>query len=78
MSTQTSERSPKFFVLRFHLSYPRGEILCLAPHQLQLYFDLSGFPGDSPYYDKSNKVLGKFKDECDGKAPSEFMGSFVY
>ena len=27
------------------------------------------------FFDKSNKkVLGKFKDECDGKAPEEFVG----
>ena len=38
-------------------------------------FDLSNYPSDSPYYDATNKkVLGKFKDECDGKSPSEFCG----
>ena len=38
-------------------------------------FDLSNYPKDSPYYDETNKkVLGKFKDECEGKSPSEFIG----
>ena len=38
-------------------------------------FDLSNYPKDSPYRDDTNKkVLGKFKDECDGKSPSEFVG----
>jgi hypothetical protein len=38
-------------------------------------YDMSNFPRDSPFYDASNKkVLGKFKDECDGAAPSEFVG----
>ena len=38
-------------------------------------YDLSNYPKDSPYYDATNKkVLGKFKDECDGKSPSEFIG----
>lgn len=42
--------------------------------QKELY-DFSGFPEDSPFFDKTNKkVLGKFKDECDGEAPSEFIG----
>ena len=36
-------------------------------------YDLSGMP--APYYDNTNKkILGKFKDECEGKAPSEFVG----
>jgi len=38
-------------------------------------YDLSGYDKKSPYYDETNKkVLGKFKDECDGKSPSEFVG----
>ena len=38
-------------------------------------YDLSNYPKYSPYYDATNKkVLGKFKDECDGKSPSEFIG----
>ena len=38
-------------------------------------FDLSNYDDDSPYRDDTNKkVLGKFKDECDGKSPSEFVG----
>ena len=38
-------------------------------------YDLSNFPESSPFYDDVNKkVLGKFKDECDGKAPGEFVG----
>eukprot|EP01050_Picozoa_sp_SAG11_P068661 SAG11_NODE_49644_length_117_cov_90.166667_1_plen_39_part_11 len=36
---------------------------------------MSNFDKDSPYYDATNKkVLGKFKDECDGKPPEEFVG----
>ena len=39
------------------------------------HYDFSGFDTNSKFYDDSNKkVLGKFKDECDGKAPSEFVG----
>ena len=42
--------------------------------QSELY-DLSNYPKDSPYCDGTNKkVLGKFKDECEGKSPSEFIG----
>ena len=38
-------------------------------------YDLSNFAKDSCFYDDGNKkVLGKFKDECDGKAASEFVG----
>ena len=38
-------------------------------------YDLSGYPKDSKYYDTANKkVLGKFKDECDGAPVSEFIG----
>ena len=39
------------------------------------HYDLSDYPEDSPFYSTENKkVLGKFKDECNGKAPSEFAG----
>jgi hypothetical protein len=47
--------------------------------QRELY-DLSNFPQDAEeltahFFDKSNKkVLGKFKDECDGKPASSFVG----
>lgn len=38
-------------------------------------YDLSGYDHKSPYYDATNKkVVGKFKDECDGKSPKEFVG----
>ena len=38
-------------------------------------YDLSNFPKDSPYYDATNKkVLGKMKDENEGKAVEEFVG----
>ena len=38
-------------------------------------YDLSNYPKDSPYYDATNKkVLGKFKDETEGKPPSEWLG----
>lgn len=38
-------------------------------------FDLSEYPGDHPCYDPTNKkVLGKFKDECNGLPISEFIG----
>ena len=37
-------------------------------------YDLSGMPA-GPYYDATNKkVLGKFKDEADGRAVHEFIG----
>ena len=38
-------------------------------------YDLSGFDPASPFYDATNKkVLGKFKDETDGKQVTEFVG----
>ena len=38
-------------------------------------YDLSDYPEDSKYHSTDNKkVLGKFKDECNGKAPAEFVG----
>ena len=38
-------------------------------------YDMSNFDPSSEFYDDTNKkVLGKFKDECDGKPPSEFVG----
>ena len=39
------------------------------------HYDLSDYPEDSEFRSTDNKkVLGKFKDECNGKAPSEFAG----
>ena len=38
-------------------------------------YDLSGYPEGSDFYStKNKKVLGKFKDECNGAAPAEFVG----
>ena len=38
-------------------------------------FDNSEYPGNSPYFDKSNKkVIGKFKDEVSGIPINEFIG----
>jgi hypothetical protein len=38
-------------------------------------YDTSDFPKDHPNYSKVNcKVVGKFKDECNGVAPIEFVG----
>ena len=38
-------------------------------------YDLSDFAEDSPFYDtKNKKVLGKFKDECNGQVATEFVG----
>ena len=38
-------------------------------------FDNSGYPGYSPFFDKTNKkVIGKFKDEADGVPICEFIG----
>jgi hypothetical protein len=38
-------------------------------------YDLSNYPKNSPFYDPVNKkVLGKFKDECEGKPCQEFIG----
>ena len=39
------------------------------------YFDLSDYPKDHPLYDTINKkVIGKFKDEANGKIITEFIG----
>jgi hypothetical protein len=38
-------------------------------------YDFSNYDPSSPLYSKANeKVIGKFKDECGGKAPIEFVG----
>ena len=38
-------------------------------------FDNSGYPTNSPYFDKTNKkVIGKFKDEAGGIPICEFVG----
>ena len=38
-------------------------------------YDLSEYPRDSPYFDSTNKkVVGKFKDECNGVPIAEFVG----
>ena len=38
-------------------------------------FDNSDYPGNSPYYDKTNKkVIGKFKDEAASIPVVEFIG----
>ena len=38
-------------------------------------FDFSGYVRTSPFYDASNnKVIGKMKDEANGKAITEFVG----
>jgi hypothetical protein len=37
--------------------------------------DTCGYPRDHPLYSSVNaKVIGKMKDECNGKAPLEFVG----
>ena len=39
------------------------------------HLDTSSYPHNHPLYSSQNaKVLGKFKDECDGVAPMEFVG----
>jgi hypothetical protein len=39
------------------------------------YYDTSDYPEDHKLYSKTNKkVVGKFKDECNGKPISEFVG----
>ena len=39
------------------------------------YMDFSGYPPEHPNYDKTNKkVLGKFKDEMNGKIITHFIG----
>jgi hypothetical protein len=39
------------------------------------YFDTSNYDPSSPLFSKVNeKVIGKFKDECGGKSPIEFVG----
>jgi hypothetical protein len=39
------------------------------------YLDTSEYPSDHPLFSTKNaKVIGKFKDECGGKAPLHFVG----
>ena len=39
------------------------------------YMDFSDYPPEHPNYDKTNKkVLGKFKDEMNGKIITHFIG----
>ncbi len=39
------------------------------------HYDTSDYPPEHKLYSKTNaKVLGKFKDECHGTAPLEFVG----
>jgi hypothetical protein len=41
----------------------------------RFHYDTSDYPEDHPCYRVANrKVLGKFKDECNGKQPREFVG----
>ena len=38
-------------------------------------YDLSNYPKETDFYDPTNKaVIGKFKDECEGKPCMEFVG----
>ena len=38
-------------------------------------FDFSNYPKDSKFFDKANKkVIGKMKDESEGKINDEFVG----
>ena len=38
-------------------------------------YDLSNYPKETKFYDPTNKeVIGKFKDECEGKPCMEFVG----
>jgi hypothetical protein len=44
-------------------------------YEMRELYDLSDFPEESPFHDTSNKkVLGKFKDECNGQPVSDFIG----
>ena len=44
-------------------------------NNLQEHMDFSDYPPDHPNFNKANKkVLGKFKDEVNGKVISEFVG----
>jgi hypothetical protein len=44
-------------------------------HGMRYHFDLSDYDKASPYYDPTNKkVIGKFKDETNGKPVLEFVG----
>lgn len=43
--------------------------------EFKKYFDFSDYPKDHPLYDETNKkIIGKFKDELNGKIMEEFVG----
>ena len=43
--------------------------------EINEYMDFSDFPAEHPNHDKSNKtILGKFKDEMNGKIITDFIG----
>ena len=43
--------------------------------EINVYMDFSDYPPEHPNYDKTNKkVLGKFKDEMNGKIITHFIG----
>jgi len=53
----------------------RTDDMCDDMNTLADHLDTSSYPEDHPLYSSQNaKVLGKFKDECNGIAPLEFVG----
>ena len=50
------------------------EDVCQDMAQNQGIYDTSDYPQDHPLYSLANKVLGKLKDECAGRAIAEYVG----
>ena len=53
----------------------KSEDVCESYFKHKHFFDFSNYPGDSKFFDPTNKkVFDKIKDESEGKAIGEFVG----
>jgi len=74
----------KRYASNARLLFSNTDSLCYHLFTVDVYRDMlqyqellhtSGYPRDHPLYSTTNaKVIGKMKDECNGKSPVEFVG----